>query len=79
MIFRGTLLPVLARSTGSLTGAVLSGLLFGMAHISIGELAPLTVLGIGLALLRLSSGRLFPCVLMHALWNAVTFVNLLLL
>jgi hypothetical protein len=29
--------------------------------------------------LRLSSGRLFPCVLMHALWNAVTFVNLLLL
>ena len=79
VIFRGTLLPVLARRTGSLTGAVLSGLLFGMAHISIGELAPLTVLGIGLALLRLSSGRLFPCVLMHALWNAVTFVNLLLL
>lgn len=79
VIFRGTLLPVLARRTGSLTGVVLSGLLFGMAHISIGELAPLTVLGIGLALLRLSSGRLFPCVLMHALWNAVTFVNLLLL
>ncbi len=79
VIFRGTLLPVLARRTGSLTGAVLSGLLFGMAHISIGELAPLTVLGIGLALLRLSSGRLVPCVLMHALWNAVTFVNLLLL
>ena len=79
VIFRGTLLPVLARRTGSLMGVVLSGLLFGMAHISIGELAPLTVLGIGLALLRLSSGRLFPCVLMHALWNAVTFVNLLLL
>ena len=79
VIFRGTLLPVLARRTGSLTGVVLSALLFGMAHISIGELAPLTVLGIGLALLRLSSGRLFPCVLMHALWNAVTFVNLLLL
>lgn len=79
VIFRGTLLPVLARRTGSLTGVMLSGLLFGMAHISIGELAPLTVLGIGLALLRLSSGRLFPCVLMHALWNAVTFVNLLLL
>ena len=79
VIFRGTLLPVLARRTGSVTGVVLSGLLFGVAHISIGELAPLTVLGIGLALVRLSSGRLFPCVLMHALWNAVTFVNLLLL
>ena len=79
VIFRGTLLPVLARRTGRGTGVVLSGLLFGMAHISIGELAPLTVLGIGLALVRLSSGRLFPCVLMHSLWNAVTFVNLLLL
>ena len=79
VIFRGTLLPVLARRTGSVTGVVLSGLLFGMAHISIGELAPLTVLGIGLALVRLSSGRLLPCVLMHALWNAVTFVNLILL
>ena len=28
---------------------------------------------------RISSGRLLPCVLMHALWNGITFVNLLLL
>jgi len=32
-----------------------------------------------LALLRLSTGRLFPCVVMHSLWNGVTFLNLLLL
>ena len=79
LIFRGALLPVLAERLGAITGVVLSALLFGLAHISIGELAPLTVLGIGLAMVRLSSGRLFPCVLMHALWNAITFVNLLLL
>ena len=79
MIFRGALLPVLTESVGVFWGVVLSGLTFGLAHISIGELAPLTVLGIGLALMRLSSGRLLPCVLMHALWNAVTFFNLLLL
>jgi membrane protease YdiL (CAAX protease family) len=79
LIFRGALLPVLADRLGAITGVVLSALLFGLAHISIGELAPLTVLGIGLALVRLSTGRLFPCVLMHALWNAITFVNLLLL
>lgn len=79
VIFRGALLPVLARRCGAVGGVVLSGLLFGMAHISIGELAPLTVLGIGLGLLRLSSGRLLPSVLMHGLWNAVTFVNLLVL
>lgn len=78
-IFRGALLPVLADRLGTTGGVLLSALLFGLAHISIGELAPLTVLGVGLAMLRLSSGRLLPCVLMHALWNAVTFFNLLLL
>ena len=78
-IFRGALLPVLGRRFGRLPGVLLSGLLFGMAHISIGELAPLTVLGVGLGLLRISSGRLLPCVLMHGIWNAVTFLNLLLL
>ena len=79
IIFRGALLPVLARRLGSSWGVLLSALLFAMAHISLGELAPLTVLGIGLALVRLSSGRLLPSVLMHGLWNAVTFLNLLLL
>ena len=78
-IFRGALLPVLGRRFGPLPGVLLSGLLFGMAHISIGELAPLTVLGVGLGRLRVSSGRLLPCVLMHGTWNAVTFLNLLLL
>ena len=79
IIFRGALLPVLARRLGSSWGVLLSALFFAMAHISLGELAPLTVLGIGLALVRLSSGRLLPSVLMHGLWNAVTFLNLLLL
>ena len=78
-IFRGALLPVLANRWGTAGGVVLSALLFAMAHISIGELAPLTVLGIGLALVRVSTGRLLPSVLMHALWNAVTFLNLLVL
>ena len=29
--------------------------------------------------LRLRSGRLAPCVLMHGLWNGLTFLNLVLL
>ena len=70
---------MLARRFGVLPGVLLSGLLFGMAHISVGELAPLTVLGIGLGVLRMSSGRLLPSVLMHGTWNAITFFNLLLL
>ncbi len=79
VVFRGALLPVLAKSYGNLWGIILSALVFALAHLSVGELPPLFVLGLGLAVLRLSTGRLFPCVLMHALWNGVTFINLLVL
>ena len=79
LVFRGVLLPVLARGLGRGWGVFLSGLVFAVAHLSIGELPPLLVLGIGLALLRLSTGRLLPCVVMHACWNAATFLNLILL
>lgn len=78
-VFRGVLLPVLGRSFGRGWGVFASALVFAVAHLSIGELPPLFVLGLGLALLRLSSGRLLPCVVMHALWNGVTFFNLVLL
>jgi membrane protease YdiL (CAAX protease family) len=50
-----------------------------VAHLSLGELLPLLVLGIGLGWLRMQSGRLGSCVLMHALWNALTFANLVVL
>ena len=42
-------------------------------------LLPLLVLGIGLGWVRWSSGRLGSCVLMHGLWNALTFANLVVL
>ncbi len=79
LVFRGTLLPVLVLKLGRSWGVIVSALVFALAHLSVGEFPPLVVLGLGLAFLRLSSGRLFPCVLMHSLWNGVTFVNLLLL
>ncbi len=78
MVFRGILLPVLVSKTGKISGVLLSALIFALAHLSVGELPPLFALGIGLGLMRLSSGRLFPCALMHSLWNGVTFASLLL-
>lgn len=78
-LFRGVLLPVLAERWGRGWGVVVSGLTFGLAHLSLGELTPLVVLGLALGWLRLRNGRLAPCVLMHGLWNSLTFVNLLLL
>ena len=78
-LFRGVLLPVLGQRYGGLWGVVISALAFGIAHLSLGELPALFVLGLGLGWLRLQSGRLGPSVLMHGLWNGLTFANLLLL
>ena len=78
LVFRGVLLPVLVSKVGKISGVLLSALIFALAHLSVGELPPLFVLGVGLGLMRLSSGRLFSCALMHSLWNGVTFISLLL-
>lgn len=78
-LFRGVLLPVLARRWGGGWGVLLSAAAFALAHLSLGELLPLFVLGLGLGWLRLQSGRLGASVLMHGLWNGLTFANLLLL
>jgi membrane protease YdiL (CAAX protease family) len=79
ILFRGVLLPVAGRHLGGVQAVVVSAAVFAAAHLSLGELVPLFVLALGLGWLRWSSGRLVPCVLMHALWNAMTFFNLLLL
>jgi len=78
-LFRGVLLPVLAQRWGNLAAVLISALVFGIAHLSLGELPPLFVLGLGLGWLRIQSGRLGASVLMHGLWNGLTFANLLLL
>lgn len=78
-LFRGALLPVLAQRWGSGWGLLVSALSFAVAHLSLAELPALLALGLGLGWLRLRSGRLGSCVLMHGLWNGFTFLNLLLL
>jgi membrane protease YdiL (CAAX protease family) len=78
-LFRGVLLPVLARHWGQGSAVLASAAFFALAHLSLGELAPLFVLGLGLGWLRLQSGRLGASALLHSLWNGITFANLLLL
>jgi len=78
-LFRGVLLPVLGQRIGPVAGVVVSALVFAIAHLSLSELAPLFLLGVGLGWIRWRSGRLAPSVLMHALWNGITFMDLLAL
>ena len=78
-LFRGVLLPVLGRRLGGGNAVLISAAVFALAHLSLGELIPLFLLGIGLGWLRWRSGRLSCSVWMHGLWNGLTFLNLLVL
>ena len=79
IIFRGILLPTLSTNFGTILGIIVSAFIFALAHLSLGEMPPLFVLGIGLAVTRITSGSLFSSVIMHSLWNGLTFLNLFLL
>ena len=79
IIFRGVLLPTLSRDFGIIWGIIVSSFVFALAHLSVGELPPLFVLGIGLGITRMASGSLLSSVIMHSLWNGLTFLNLFLL
>ena len=79
IIFRGVLLPTLSRDFGIIWGIIVSSFVFALAHLSVGELPPLFVLGIGLGITRMASGSLLSSVIMHSLWNGLTFFNLFLL
>ena len=79
IIFRGILLPTLSRDFGIIMGIIVSAFIFALAHLSLGEMPPLFVLGIGLGITRVASGSLLSSVIMHSLWNGLTFLNLFLL
>jgi len=79
IIFRGILLPTLARDFGIISGILFSAFIFALAHLSLGEMPPLFVLGIGLGITRIASGSLLSSVIMHSMWNGLTFLNLFLL
>ena len=74
LLFRGFLLPALARSTlGAAGAAVISSLLWSATHFAEPWYALVTIFGIGLlyAWARLRSGSLWPCMIAHTLFNSV--------
>lgn len=56
---------------GQVLAIVAIGVLFGLAHGLVEALPILVALGAGLAYLRARSDSIYPCVVVHALFNAV--------
>jgi uncharacterized protein len=78
-LFRGFLLPSLTRYVPTWGAIGISGLLFGVAHLSLSEIIPLTTLGIVLGTVYVRTRNLLAPMLLHSLWNSSTLVSLFIL
>jgi uncharacterized protein len=78
-LFRGYIFTALRGSTGTLSAALITGLLFGGVHATsapAADLLPLGALGFGLCLLYRYTGSLYPGIAAHALNNSLAFAGL---
>ncbi len=74
IVFRGYLFGALTRWRGPWLAAVISGVMFGAAHVVASPavaLVPLAVLGFMLCLVFWFTGSLLPCIGVHAANNAL--------
>jgi membrane protease YdiL (CAAX protease family) len=80
LFFRGVLLQSICFHVPSAWAAVsLSAAAFGLVHSSQPQdVLPLATMGLVLGCLRLHTGRLWPCVLLHMLFNARTMTFVIL-
>ena len=74
LFFRGFCFTALRRSLGTFPAAALTGIIFGAIHLGGTEIefiVPLMVFGFLLCLLYVWTGSLLPCIVLHALNNAL--------
>jgi membrane protease YdiL (CAAX protease family) len=74
LVFRGYLFAALTRWRGPWPAALISGALFGAAHLLVYPplaIVPLAVMGFCLALVFWTTRSLIPCILLHAANNAL--------
>ncbi len=75
LLFRGVLLGVLAYYTRSKWAAIIAAAVaFGVVHGQPQDILPLFTMAVFLGALRVWSGRLWPCILVHVLFNARTMI-----
>lgn len=80
LFFRGFIFPGLIRPLGMGGAMAASGLLFGLFHVTnadtVGLILPFAVIGVLFAWLYYRTGSLWPSVIAHLLFNAVSFAVL---
>lgn len=79
IVFRGVLLPFMVRRTGFWPGIVLVSVIFGGMHLHLPSFLPLFLLSVMFSLAYARTQSLLVPIGMHALFNGVTVVLLLLM
>ena len=76
VIFRVLVLGVLCRQLPAAAAAVLAGILFGAAHLVPWMMLPVSLLGVILGFLTLTTGSIVSAWIGHAIFNGVAFAEL---
>lgn len=79
VLFRGIGLPLLARRLGLIPGVLALSAIFALVHGNVASLAPLFVIAVAFSLGYIYSGSLAVPIVMHAAFNAVNLVLLMVM
>ncbi|MFP4502204.1 MAG: CPBP family intramembrane glutamic endopeptidase [Candidatus Hydrogenedentota bacterium] len=74
LLFRGAIVDGLTVRRGPVAAMVVSGVLFGLIHLTPWQGVPIIVIGVVLAWWRLATGSVWLCVYGHAINNALVFI-----
>jgi len=76
LVYRGVLYPAVRRATNTAFAVLLVSALFAFVHVqqyynNLGVIAAITTLSLALTTVRATTGRLLPCVVIHAVFNGL--------
>nr|XP_015878319.2 uncharacterized protein LOC107414675 [Ziziphus jujuba var. spinosa] len=77
IVFRGFLLPSLTKYMPVWCSVIVSSIAFALAHFNMQRVLPLIFLGMVMGSVFTRSRNLLPSVLLHSLWNAFVFLDLM--
>ncbi|QDV74590.1 ABC transporter permease subunit/CPBP intramembrane protease [Botrimarina mediterranea] len=77
LAFRGVVLSGLRKSLGDLGGVLMTAVFFGAAHTVLQQSLAAAPVGFLLGLIAVRTGSLIPCVVFHAVYNALQLVSAL--
>ncbi|HEX5709085.1 MAG TPA: CPBP family intramembrane glutamic endopeptidase [Pyrinomonadaceae bacterium] len=81
LVYRGVLYPAVRRATNTTFAVFLVSALFAFVHVqqyynNLGVIAAITLLSLSLTLVRAMTGKLLPCVVIHAVFNGLQCLGL---